>query len=185
MAKTHLGLLVVAILAFGMLVASPLLANAQSYQQLVSTNKGTLKIGITMEPQVPKPSGQTKLKIDFLNPQTSAIQEHIDYSVSVTKDSKAVFGPIPLTHTSLGTITIPIHFKENGEHQLTVDVQGILFQPIPSEKAVLTVKVGEQSSVQDTKKSDDKKIDKEKKKTKSDKSSKKIKKAKTNKIKTK
>ena len=28
-----------------------------------------------------------------------------------------VFGPIPLTHTSIGTVKIPVEFLENGEHQ--------------------------------------------------------------------
>ena len=152
MSKTILGLTVVLILFFG-IVASPLLASGQ-----VATDKGTLKVSISTDPKIPKPTGQTKLKIDFLNPKTNAIQEHIDYTVSVTKGGKSVFGPIPLTHTSLGTVTIQVQFKENGEHQVIVDVQGILFLPIPSEKATITIKIGED-------KAGDKKIDDKAKKT--------------------
>jgi hypothetical protein len=170
MAKTVIGLLAVMILGFGTISAP--LSEAMQANQVVSTDKGTLKVSISTDPQTPKPSGQTKLKIDFVNPKTGAIQEHIDYSVSITKNGKSVFGPIPLTHTSLGTVTIPIQFSEDGEYQVTVDVQGILFAPIPSEKAILTIKVGDTSDkkMDDKAKKEDKKTkDMVKKKTKSDK----------------
>ncbi len=162
MTRTVFGVLSATILVAGMLVASPSLASGQQ----VATDKGTLNVSISTDPKTPMPTGQAKLKIDFLDPHTNAIQAHIDYSVSVTKDGRPVFGPIPLTHTSLGTVIIPVQFKENGEHQVIVDVQGILFQLIPSEKATITIKVGES---QNDKKSDDKKKDKAKKKVKSDK----------------
>lgn len=161
MTKSSLAILCITTLVLG-IMSSPFLASAQSHQQTATTDKGKLKVGISTEPRNPKPSDQTNLKIDFLNPQTGAIQEHIDYSISITKGGKPIFGPIPLTHTSLGTVTIPVSFKENGEHQIVVDVQGILFQPIPSEKATLLLKIGEQSSAtkqdakQDSKKADDK-----------------------------
>jgi thiol:disulfide interchange protein len=179
MSKATSGALVSMILVLGMLVAHPLLASGQT----AATDKGTLKVSISTDPKTPMPKGQTKIKIDFVNPQTNAIQEHIDYTVSIAKDAKSVFGPIPLTHTSPGTVTIPVAFKENGKYQVTVDVQGILFQPIPSEKAVITLNVGQVASdsskakdtkqekveKKDAKKSADKKSDKEKKKSESDK----------------
>ncbi|MFY9299776.1 MAG: hypothetical protein WAO91_01115 [Candidatus Nitrosotenuis sp.] len=170
MAKTGIGLLAVVVLGFG--IASAPLSEAMQHNQVAATDKGTLKVSVSTDPQTPKTSGQTKLKIDFVNPKTGAIQQHIDYSVSITKDGKSVFGPIPLAHTSLGTVTIPVQFSENGEHQVTIDVQGILFAPIPSEKATLTLKVGDVSDKKTddkAKKVDEKKKDKSKKKIKSDK----------------
>lgn len=170
MAKTCIGLLAVMVLGFG-IISAPL-SEAVQAEQVVATDRGTLKVSISTDPQTPKPGGQTKLKIGFINPKTGAVQEHIDYSVSITKGGKSVFGPIPLTHTSLGTVTIPVQFSENGEHQVIVDVQGILFVPIPSEKATLALKVGDTSDkkIDDkAKKKDEKKKDEKKKKTKSDK----------------
>ncbi|RJQ25230.1 copper-binding protein [Candidatus Parcubacteria bacterium] len=113
---------------------------AQEFQQL-PTDKGTLLVNIATEPAKPVIGDLTKLKIDFINPQTNGIQEHIDYKVTVTKDGAAVFGPIPLQHTSTGSITIPIEFRESGEHKITVDVEGILFQPIPPETVTFTTMV--------------------------------------------
>jgi hypothetical protein len=119
------------------LVVLPVFAESQQ----LPTDKGTLLVDITTEPAKPVIGDLTKLKIDFINPQTNAIQEHIDYKVTVTKDGASVFGPIPLTHTSIGSVTIPVEFKENGEHKITVDVEGILFQPIPPETVTFTTMI--------------------------------------------
>lgn len=111
-------------------------AFADQFQSL--TDKETLLVSISTEPAKPVLGDLTKLKIDFLNPKTNHIQEHIDYKVTVTKDGAPVFGPIPLTHTSEGAVTIPVEFKENGEHKIIVNIEGILFQPIPSETVTFT-----------------------------------------------
>jgi hypothetical protein len=109
---------------------------ADQFQSL--TDKETLLVSISTEPAKPVLGDLTKLKIDFINPKTNHIQEHIDYKVTVTKDGVPVFGPIPLTHTSEGAVTIPVEFKENGEHKIIVNIEGILFQPIPSETVTFT-----------------------------------------------
>jgi hypothetical protein len=143
--KTSLGIFGMMVLAMG-IFASPLLASAQTYQQTVSTDAGTLKVGISTEPTAPKAGETSKLKIDFLNPQTSTIQEHIDYTVLVTNAGGSVFGPIPLTHTSLGSATIPIQFKD-GENKVVIEVQGILFRPIPTEKASFSITLGDKQAM--------------------------------------
>lgn len=144
MKNSHLGIFGIIVLVFGVM-ASPISISAQTYQQTISTDAGTLKVGISTDPASPKPGEQSKLKIDFLNPQTNQIQEHIDYTLQVTNNGNSVFGPIPLTHTSLGTATIPIQFKD-GENKVVIDIQGILFRPIPSEKATLSITVGDKSA---------------------------------------
>jgi hypothetical protein len=142
--KAYLGVFGMMVLAMG-IFASPLLASAQTYQQTVPTDAGTLKVGISTDPASPKPGETSKLKIDFLNPQTSTIQEHIDYTVLVTNAGGSVFGPIPLTHTSLGSATIPIQFKD-GENNVVIEVQGILFRPIPTEKASFSITLGDKQA---------------------------------------
>lgn len=144
MKNIHLGLFVIIVFVSGAIV-SPLSASAQIHQQVITTDAGTLKIGISTDPLSPKSGEQSKLKIEFLNSQTSTIQEHIDYTVLVTNDGSSVFGPIPLTHTSLGTATIPIQFKD-GENKIVIDIQGILFRPIPSEKAIFSITIGDKQN---------------------------------------
>jgi hypothetical protein len=112
-----------------------------AFAEQLPTDKGTLLVDISTDPETPKINDLTKLMIDFVNPNTNTIQEHIDYRVLVTKGDTTVFGPIPLTHTSIGSATIPVEFKEGGEHQITIDVEGILFQPIPKETVTFTMPI--------------------------------------------
>ena len=122
-------------------------AFAAEYDQIVSTSDETLDVGIYTIPEIPNTEEPTKLKIDFLKSGTEKIQQHIDYRLSVTKDGDYVFGPMPrLLHTSPGYITIPVEFLENGSHIVHIEIEGILFQPIPLETATLTINVGQLSS---------------------------------------
>jgi len=119
-------------------------AFAAEYDQIVSTSDGTLDVGIYTIPEDPNTEEPTKLKIDFLKSGTERIQVHIDYTVSITKDNNYVFGPMSrLAHTSPGSITIPVEFSENGSHIVYIEMEGILFQPIPLETATLTINVGQ------------------------------------------
>lgn len=123
----------------------PVYAQEQSEQQIVLTDKGTLEVGLSTIPAHPQPGEQTKLKINFINKSTKEIQPHIDYSITVTKGTQQVFG-IPLTHVAdEGSVTIPYEFQDAGEYTVSVDVQGIVFQPIPKETASFSISVGNAS----------------------------------------
>jgi len=116
-------------------------AFAQTNSETLPTEKGTLDVKLSYDDIVP--GDQTRLNIDFINPQTQKIQEHIDYRLTVLKDGEAVFGPIPLTHTSVGSVKIPVEFTDEGVHSVDLEIEGILFQPIPVEKVSFNVVVGE------------------------------------------
>ena len=118
-------------------------AYAQTNSQIVDTSKGTLKLNIATEPVSPKFGETTKLKVDFINPISKKIQFHIDYSITVSGDDQNVFGPIPLVHTSSGSVTFPIIFPKDGEYKGIVEVEGILFQEIPKETATFMINVGQ------------------------------------------
>ena len=125
-----------------LLLAPFLLMPAYAETQTLPTDKGTLDVKLTHDPI--EPNTQTKINIDFINPQTQKVQEHIDYTVAVSKDGETVFGPIPLTHTSLGTVKIPIEFNlGGGTYTMDFEVEGILFQPIPKEIVSFDIQVGE------------------------------------------
>jgi hypothetical protein len=116
-------------------------AYAQTNSQILSTEKGTLDVKLSHDKIIP--GQQIKLNVDFINPQTKKIQEHIDYRITVSKDGEAVFGPIPLTHTSVGSVKIPVEFVDEGVYSVELEIEGILFQPIPLEKVSFDVAVGE------------------------------------------
>ncbi len=125
-----------------LLLAPLLLVPAYAETQTLPTDKETLDVRLTYDPI--EPDTQTRINIDFINPQTQKVQEHIDYAVAVSKDGEAVFGPIQLTHTSLGTVKIPIDFSlGKGVYTMDLEVEGILFQPIPKEVVSFDIQVGE------------------------------------------
>jgi len=99
-----------------------------------------------IEPSSPKIGEQVKIKFNFLNPKTDKIQEHIDYTVTITRNGQTIFGLTPLTHSSIGQITIPITYQGSGKYQATIDIQGILFRPIPSEKSTIGFNIGKDST---------------------------------------
>jgi hypothetical protein len=129
--------------AFGAL--EPLLP--EDYEQIIPSEQGTLNIGLSVVPD-PEPNSISKLYLAWLKPNFNKLQEHIDYRVTVVKDGESVFGPIPLTHTSPGKVKIPVEFTSSGEHQVIIEMEGILFQPIPLETTVFTINVGEGGSSQ-------------------------------------
>jgi len=117
---------------------------SSEYSQIISTSDGTIDVGIYTIPAIPNTEEPTKLMISFLKPDTERIQVHIDYTVSITKDNNYVFGPMSrLLHTSPGSITIPVEFSENGAHIVHIEMEGILFQPIPLETASFTLNIGQ------------------------------------------
>ncbi len=133
------------ILVLSSLVVFPVYA--QQSQQIKLTSGGTIKVGFSTDPANANPGDQTQLKISFINKQTNAIQQHIDYRVTVTKGQNQVFG-IPITHTAAGVVSIPYQFQNAGDYQVTVSVEGILFQPIPPETAIFSLTVGSAQPVQ-------------------------------------
>ena len=119
-----------------------LLVPAFAESQTLRTDKGAIDVNVSYDDI--EPNIQTKINIDFLNPVTQKTQEHIDYTVTVTKEGQQVFGPIPLTHTSIGTVKIPIEFNQGeGVYKMDFEIEGILFQPLPTETVSFDIIVGE------------------------------------------
>ena len=127
---------------FALLLVPLLIIPAFAESQTLPTEEGTLDVKLTYEPI--EQNIQTKINIDFINPFTQKIQVHIDYTVAVSKDGETVFGPTQLIHTSEGSVKIPIDFDlGEGVYSMDVEVEGILFQPIPQETVSFDIIVGE------------------------------------------
>ena len=114
--------------------------------QVLPTDQGTLNVGFTTIPAELFAGDEAKLQIDFLNTKTNEIQQHIDYRVTVTSKGETVFGPIPLTHTGEGSVKIPVEVNTAGDYFALIEIEGILFQPIPLETVSFKFSVAEAQS---------------------------------------
>ena len=127
---------------YALLLIPFLVIPAYGESQTLPTEDNTLDVKITHD--TIEPNTQSKIKIDFINPQTQKIQVHVDYAVTVSKDGEIVFGPTQLIHTSEGSVKIPIQFNlGEGMYSLGIEIQGILFNPIPKETVSFDIKVGD------------------------------------------
>ena len=114
--------------------------------KVLPTDQGTLNVGFTTIPAELFAGDTARLQIDFLNTKTNEIQEHIDYRVTVTSKGETVFGPIPLTHTAVGSVKIPVEVNTAGDYFALIEIEGILFQPIPLETVSFKFSVAEAQS---------------------------------------
>ncbi|MDH3677177.1 MAG: hypothetical protein OEQ12_02625 [Nitrosopumilus sp.] len=80
------------------------------------------------------PEKEIQLKFDFIDTYKKVILEHIDYKITVSKNGADIFGPIPLTHASVGKISIPMTLGSGQSYDILIEVHGILFKKIPTEK---------------------------------------------------
>ena len=121
-------------------------AFAQNDYQVLPTDQGTLNVGFATIPVELHVGDDAKLQIDFLNSKTSEIQEHIDYRVTVTSNGETVFGPTQLIHTAVGSVKIPVEVNASGDYFALIEIEGILFQPIPLETVSFKFSVAEAQS---------------------------------------
>jgi len=112
-------------------------AFAEEYQQELTTESGTIKVGMHTIPENPLPGQDAEIRVDFINAGTNQLLEHIDFEGSVI-NSKNTITKIPSIHSVNGSTTIPIVFMDKDEYKINVDVNGILFYQIPTQTVTFT-----------------------------------------------
>ena len=113
--------------------------HASSEIQTGASSNGSLDVKIQIDD--PLLGEENQLKIDFLKPQTDELQEHVDYKVNITNGKNTLFGPIPLTHTSPGSVTIPVSL-DDGTNKIVIQIEGIFFVMMPAETVSFEVILG-------------------------------------------
>ena len=122
---------------------------AYADQVVKPTSGGTIDVGFSTDPANPDTVNQTLLKINFIDKKSQQVQPHIDYYVTVMQGNQQITGVGSVSqplHTAEGAISIPIQFPSDGTYQVNVAVEGIVFQPIPTETVSFTVNVGGNSN---------------------------------------
>ena len=129
-------------------------ANMISQSKLLKNSTNADSLEVLLEP-TPYPvtvnSTSTKFKVSFLNPNTTQLQDHVDFNVRIFKDNEQVFQAtnqtgqpsVPL-HATEGYMTVPIlnyQFDQIGKYLIEIPVYGILFNPIRPESANFTINI--------------------------------------------
>ncbi|MGH9953433.1 MAG: hypothetical protein ACRD5J_17585 [Nitrososphaeraceae archaeon] len=131
--------------------------NNTSIMAIASSNETVLRsftnesiLEVLLAPLPSSANDETEFRVGFLQPNKTALQEHVDFNFIILKDGKEVFSAsnqtgqpnIPL-HSIPGIIDIPIFtydFQRTGEYTFKIPVFGILFNPIKPEEAVFTIR---------------------------------------------
>lgn len=123
-------------------IVTVIMIPAYADQTIKPTSGGTIDVGFVTNPANPVPGNSpTDLVISFINKSTQSIQPHIDYKVSVMEGNNQICGT-GTQHTAEGNVTVPCPLPDATTYQVIVEVDGILFQPIPPETATFTVNLG-------------------------------------------
>ncbi len=81
------------------------------------------------------------LNVRFLEKGSNKTQVHVDYVISINDaDNKEVFRT-PLTHTNEGIVQLRYVFHTTGDYTIGIDIEGILFIPIPRESVAFSINV--------------------------------------------
>ncbi len=129
-------------LLFALLLVPLLIIPAFAESQTLPTEKGTLDVKLSHDEVIP--GELTRLLVEFINPQTEKTQVHIDYKILITKSGESVFQTPNVIHTSEGVVKgLKVEFPEDGSYTMDIEVEGILFSPIPPETVSFDIIAGE------------------------------------------
>ena len=93
----------------------------------------------------PSESKQNVLvNFDFVNPDKKTIQEHVDYTITISKNGVVVFGPV-FKHAASGSVSLPVMLAERQTHEILIEINGVMFQPIPEESSSFSIVTGGQT----------------------------------------
>ena len=122
-----------------------------------STSRGSLEVKLEAIQYPIESNKDMEFKVSFLKPNSSILQDNVDFNFIILKDGKRVFQasnhtdrPSVLLHTTNGSMTIPIlnyKFNEEGPYLVQVPIYAILYNPIRPEYANFTI--GMQSMIID------------------------------------
>jgi hypothetical protein len=116
-----------------------------------STNRGSLEIKLEPIPYPIQANKDIEFKVSFLKPNSSVLQEDIDFDFIILKDGKPVFQasnhtsrPSDLLHAANGYMTIPVldyKFNKEGSYLVEIPIYAILYVPIRPEYANFTISI--------------------------------------------
>jgi hypothetical protein len=126
-------------------------SNSHIQQQvwMNSTSRGSLDVKLEPMPYPIESNKDIEFKVSFLKPNSSILQDNVDFNFIILKDGKPVFQasnhtskPSVLLHAANRSMTIPIlnyKFNKEGSYLVQVPIYAILYNPIRPEYANFTI----------------------------------------------
>jgi hypothetical protein len=126
-------------------------SNSHIQQQvwMNSTSRGSLDVKLEPMPYPIESNKDIEFKVSFLKPNSSILQDNVDFNFIILKDGKPVFQasnhtskPSVLLHAANGSMTIPIlnyKFNKEGSYLVQVPIYAILYNPIRPEYTNFTI----------------------------------------------
>lgn len=111
-------------------------------KQVTTTDVGTYDVSLQTNPISPQPGEKTSLYIEVISKTTAQPQVHVDYQIMTLKEDQIIFTS-PKGHTHSGSVSDSFTFDSAGQYTIDVFIDGIVFQPIPTEIASFILDVGE------------------------------------------
>ncbi len=116
-----------------------LIPNIYAENILIMNSKSLdVELKIDQSIEVDKP---TMLNVRFLEKGTNKTQIHVDYVVSIRDSNNVEIFRTPLTHTNEGIVQLRYVFPTSGDYTIAIDMEGILFIPIPKESVAFHINV--------------------------------------------
>ena len=106
---------------------SPISVNFKQPDRFLSTNESQTRV---------------LLNFDFIKPSKNEIQEHVDYKIKILKNGFEVYGPTHITHSSSGSVSLPLMLNERQPYDVVIEVSGILFQQSSPQDASFSIMTG-------------------------------------------
>lgn len=136
------------LLADGSLMTS---SGIYSVLAMYEPENGTIKTSFNFEKSTQQlntvePLQNILLNFDFVN-SNNKIQEHIDYKIIVTKNGEVVYASKTSNHSTTGSVSLPLMIEEYKPYGVLIEVNGIMFNTIPSESASFSIMTNSENTI--------------------------------------
>ena len=126
--------------------ASSIYAQTLASMKKRTSGAGSLDVTLQASSNPIVKNRQTNFTVTFDQRTSNALQRHIDYDLTITRDGKQVFVASALAddwplHAAEGIVRTHYVFQQSGNYLVNVTVYGILFNPTIPESALFPINV--------------------------------------------
>lgn len=134
------GIIIVAIIIVAVMSMNAPDGSVNTLTKLEPTDEGTYEVELVLSPAPIEPNKETGLRMRYVQAGKDIVQQHVDYSLFIEKEGKEIYRT-PIIHSNPGIVDGSHTFPSKGDYILGVDIEGVLFIPIPRQTAIFSISV--------------------------------------------